>query len=67
MQVKKSKNAKMQIAAVQKGSGFDTGANLNMLLARFVTEVRPYNGVLSMWNKTIRSLLTNNKKFEDLC
>lgn len=52
MQVKNRKNAKMYLAAGQKGSGFDTGANLNMLLARFVTEVSPYNGVLSMWNKT---------------
>ena len=31
----------------------DTGATVNMLPARYARDFVPYNGVLTMWNKTI--------------
>ena len=31
----------------------DTGATVNMLPARYARDVVPYNGVLTIWNKTI--------------
>ena len=46
----------------------DTGATVNMLPARYARDVVPYNGVLTMWNKTMikplgkcRMLLSNPK------